>query len=85
LILLDIGLPKLNGIEACPRIHEVSPKSKIVFVSHQRDPDVVEHALSDGALGYVLKTDASRVLLPALEAVLHGARFVSRGVRSKFG
>jgi DNA-binding NarL/FixJ family response regulator len=77
LILLDIGLPTLNGIEAARRIRKVSPKSKILFVSENRSPDVAEEALSTGAEGYVVKSDAARELLPAIKAVLEGKRFIS--------
>lgn len=57
LVLLDIGLPTLNGIEAARRIRQVSPNSKILFVSENRSPEVVEAALSTGASGYVTKSD----------------------------
>ena len=77
LILLDIGLPTLSGIEAARQIREVSPVSKIVFVSENRSADIVEAALSNGAGGYVVKSDAERELLPAIKAVLEGKRFVS--------
>ena len=77
LILLDIGLPTLNGIEAARRIREVSPKSKILFVSENRSWDIVEEALRTGAGGYVVKSDATGELLPAVEAVLKGKQFVS--------
>ena len=77
LILLDIGLPMLNGIEAARRIREVSCTSKILFVSENRSIDMAEKALSSGASGYVVKSDAARELLPAVEAVLQGRRFVS--------
>src|SRR5215467_8193758 len=77
LILLDIGLPTLNGIEAACRIRDVSPTSKILFVSENRSPDIVEKALSTGAGGYVVKSDAGSELLPAVEAVLQGKGFVS--------
>jgi CheY-like chemotaxis protein len=72
LILLDISLPKLNGIEAARRIRQLSPSSKIVFLSQNNDPDIVQAALSTGAEGYVHKTDVQRELLPALDAVLPG-------------
>jgi DNA-binding NarL/FixJ family response regulator len=78
LILLDIGLPSLNGIEAARRIRDLCPKSKIVFVTQEVSPDVVREALGAGANGYVVKTDAGRDLRPALEAVLRGEQFVSR-------
>jgi CheY-like chemotaxis protein len=77
LILLDIGLPALNGIEAARRIREVSPRSKILFVSENRSRDVTEEALRAGAGGYVVKSDAATDLLPAVQAVLQGKRFVS--------
>jgi len=77
LIVLDIGLPKLNGIEAARRIRQLAPSSKIIFLSQYNSLDVVQAALSTGALGYVCKTDARRALLPAADAVLRGRQFVS--------
>ena len=81
LILLDIGLPKLNGIEAARRIRQLSPSSKIIFLSQNSDLDVVRAALGTGALGYVRKTDAGRELLPAMDAVLRGKQFVSSSLK----
>jgi DNA-binding NarL/FixJ family response regulator len=77
LILLDVGLPKLNGIEAARRIRSLSPQSKILFVSLETTPAIVQEALTAGASGYLLKSDANRDLLPAVEAVLQGRQFVS--------
>jgi len=70
LILLDIGLPGLNGIEAARRIRQLSPNSRIVFLSADNSQDVVQVALSTGAQGCVHKTRASNDLLPAIDAVL---------------
>ena len=81
LIVLDIGLPKLNGIEAARRIRQLSPSSKIVFLSLHNSPDVVQGALSTGALGYVYKADVRSDLLPAIEAVLRGKQFVSSSLK----
>lgn len=77
LVLLDIGLPRLNGIEAARRIRKVLPEAKILFLSQGNDMDVVMAALSDGAQGYVVKADAGRELLPAIGLVLRGEKFVS--------
>ena len=75
LILLDIGLPTINGIEAARQIRKVSPESKIVFVSRESSPDVVDEALSTGACGYVVKAKAASQLLAVVEAVISGTRF----------
>lgn len=80
LVLLDIGLPNLNGIEAAQRICKISPQSKILFLSENRSWDIVEEALRSGACGYVVKSDAESELLPAVKAVLKGERFVSTSV-----
>ena len=80
LILFDVGLPKLNGIEAARRIRTVSPESKILFVSQESSADVVQEALRLGALGYVAKTQAGSDLLAAVEAIFQGGRFVSAGL-----
>ena len=84
LILLDIGLPTISGIEAARRIREVSPASKILFVSENRSPEIAEEALNTGAGGYVLKSDAASELLPAIKAVLEGKRFVSARLAGHF-
>ena len=78
LIVLDIGLPSLNGIEAARQIRRLSPKSKILFVSQESSADVVQEALGAGASGYIVKTDAGRELLQAVSAVLRGEQFVGR-------
>jgi len=84
LILLDIGLPTINGIEAARRIREVSPVSKILFVSEIRSPEIAEQALNTGAGGYVLKSHAAIELLPAIKAVLEGKRFISASLAGHF-
>ena len=76
LILLDIGLPKLNGIEAARRIRQLSPSSKILFLSTDNSQDVVQAALSTGAEGYVHKLDARKNLLCAIEAILQSERSI---------
>lgn len=78
LILLDIGLPGLNGIEAGRQIRKVVPSAKIIFLTQESSEDVVQEALSLGALGYVVKTRAGTDLLAAVEAVLTGEQYVGR-------
>jgi DNA-binding NarL/FixJ family response regulator len=79
LIVLDIGLPKMNGFEVARRIRKLNPESKILFLSQESSADVVQEALSLGALGYVLKARAGTELLAALDAVRRGKQFVSKG------
>jgi DNA-binding NarL/FixJ family response regulator len=76
LILLDIGLPKLNGIEAARKIRGLAPRSRILFVSQESSVEVVQAAFTAGALGYVVKVDAESELSSAVNAVLRGERFV---------
>lgn len=80
LVLLDIGLPWVNGIEAARKIQRLCPNSKVLFLSENRSADVAEEALSTGAVGYIVKCDAARELLPGIEAVLRGERFISRSL-----
>ena len=77
LIVLDIGLPKLNGIEAALSIRKVAPNSRILFLSENRSSDIVAAALNAGGHGYVVKSEGANELLVAIEAVLQGKRFVS--------
>jgi DNA-binding NarL/FixJ family response regulator len=82
LIVLDIGLPGLNGLEAARRIRKLSPQSTILFLSQESSPDIVQEALCLGALGYVMKAHAAVDLLIAVEAVLRNEQFVSSGLKA---
>jgi len=79
-ILMDIGLPRLNGLEAARRIGRLVPSSKIVFLTQETATELVHEALSLGAAGYIVKQEARACLLMALTAVLQGKRFVSSGL-----
>ena len=81
LVLLDIGLPSLNGIEAARRIRKLAPNSRILFLTENRYWDIAQAALSTGASGYVVKSSSRLELLPAIDAVLHGEQFVSAGLK----
>ena len=77
LILLDLGLPTLNGMEAARRIRELSPNSKILFLSQDSSAEIVQEALRLGAQGYLLKSEATELPL-AVDAISQGTWFVSR-------
>ena len=77
LILLDIGLPSLNGIEVARQMRSLVPESKIIFLTQESSADVVQEALGLGARGYVVKIKARVDLFAAVEAVLLGLTFVS--------
>ena len=77
LILLDIGLPSLNGIEVARQMRSLVSESKIIFLTQETSADVVQEAMSLGAWGYVVKTKAAVDLFAAVEAVLSGKTFVS--------
>ena len=83
MIVLDIGLPTLNGIEAARQILKVAPESKIIFVSQESSADLVQEARRLGARGYVVKTSVASDLLAAVESALLGKYFVSLGFSSK--
>ena len=78
LVVLDIGLPGLNGIEAARQICEFLPHAKILFVSMETCPEIVQETFRIGGCAYVAKSDAGTELLAAVDAILEGRRFVSR-------
>jgi len=81
LVILDVGLPKLNGLQVAERIRESTPKSTILFVSQESSEEVVEEAFRAGGAGYVLKTDMEMELAAAIAKVLHGEKYLSRSLR----
>lgn len=83
IVLLDISLPDISGIDAAPAIREVSPESRIIFVSQHTSIPLAKDALQRGAYGYVVKSDAGLDLIAAIEAANQGGTFVSRTLRSR--
>jgi DNA-binding NarL/FixJ family response regulator len=83
LILLDISLPGISGIEAARRIRRVSPKSGLIFLSQHDSLQMVKDALNVGGHGYVAKIDAGQELLKAIRSVREGKQFVSQRIMSQ--
>ena len=79
-ILLDIGLPRLNGIAAAQQIREVAPQSKIIFVTQETSADIMKEAIGSGGMGYVVKTKVESELLKAIDLVLEGKQFIGSGL-----
>jgi DNA-binding NarL/FixJ family response regulator len=76
-IVLDISMPLLNGLDAARQLAKVSPTSKLVFVTMHADPAYVRQAFRAGARGYVVKSAVSSQLVAAIAAVLAGERYLS--------
>ena len=80
LIVLDIGLPSLNGIEVARRIRKLWPPCKILMMSQESSVDLAQEAFRLGALGYVVKSHAGSELLASVDAVCQGRQFISKGL-----
>jgi DNA-binding NarL/FixJ family response regulator len=80
LVLLDVGLPTLNGIATARQIRKFIPQVKIIFVTQESSAEVAKEAFNSGGRGYVLKTRAGSDLLVAVDAILEGRQFISFGV-----
>jgi two-component system, NarL family, nitrate/nitrite response regulator NarL len=80
LVLMDISLPLTSGLDAARQIIRLVPDSRIIFVSQKSEPVLVQAAIAAGGRGYVVKLDVCRELLLAMEAVVEGKRYFSRGL-----
>jgi DNA-binding NarL/FixJ family response regulator len=80
LILMDLSLPGMNGIDATRQIRAHSPGTKVLFLSEHRDSDLIQAAFDVGACGYILKSDSNLDLIVGIRAVLSGQQFVSRSL-----
>ncbi len=76
-IVADISMPELDGIEAAHRLREMGAKASVVFLTIHKSPEFVEACLAEGALGYVVKSQMKKDLIPAINAALSGQCFVS--------
>lgn len=79
-VIMDIRMPKLNGLAATREICRVVPSARVLIASNEMDPDIVQAALAAGACGYVLKRTIAADLLPAIAAVADGKLFIGRGL-----
>lgn len=84
-VLLDIGLPEMSGIEVCQRMLRRHPQTRIVFVSQQTDDEIVHEALRIGATAFVAKSDAASQLVTAIRSALKGKAFLSRSLPPTLG
>lgn len=80
IVLLEIDLPVIDGIQLARRLHAEYPETRLVFLTTENSPEMAEFALSAGALGYVLKVSVVEELLLALNAVMANKRFISKAV-----
>jgi DNA-binding NarL/FixJ family response regulator len=83
-VLMDITMPELNGIDAAKIIHEKLPETKIIILSVHSDTEHIFRAFQGGAHGYLLKESAGSEVISAVRAVYLGDRFLSSGLRDKF-
>ena len=70
IVLMDVSLPHMNGIEAAVQLRDAAPQSKVIFVSGTTDPQVIQAAMDAGGLEYVMKPRAGRDLVPAIRRAL---------------
>jgi DNA-binding NarL/FixJ family response regulator len=77
MVILDVGLPKLNGLQVAERLRKSTPQSKIIFVSQESSEEVIEEAFRVGGSGYVLKIDMETELVPGIMKVLSGEKYLS--------
>src|SRR5215203_6778341 len=75
--VLDIGMPILNGLNACSRLKKLMPRIKIIILTMERDLEIAGEAFRNGASGYVLKTSAATELISAIREVLRGGYFAT--------
>jgi DNA-binding NarL/FixJ family response regulator len=87
-ILIDVAMPRLNGLEAGRRLKEMMARVKLIILTMNEDPDLAVEAMRNGASGYLLKTSAASELFQAIEAALKGKSYVTpqiaRGMREAF-
>ena len=79
-LIIDISMPILNGLEAASQLQSGHSRAKVIFLTVHQDQDFVEAALSTGAHGYVAKSDVTSDLVPAIREVLQGRKYISQSI-----
>jgi DNA-binding NarL/FixJ family response regulator len=82
-IVVDVGMPLLNGLDAARRIKEQSPNAKFIFLTMHDDPNLAASALGLGPIGFVLKHSAGQELLTAIDQVLHGRPYLTPKLKAE--
>jgi DNA-binding NarL/FixJ family response regulator len=80
-LIMDISMPVLNGLEAASQLQSKRSRAKVIFLTVHQDQDFVEAALSAGARGYVVKSDVTTDLVPAIREALQGRKYISQSIR----
>jgi DNA-binding NarL/FixJ family response regulator len=79
-LVIDISMPVLNGLQAASRVRSTNPRTKVVFLTVHEDRDFVAAALSAGAVGYVTKSQLTTDLAPAIREAFEGHTYVSQSI-----
>jgi DNA-binding NarL/FixJ family response regulator len=86
--VIDIGMPRLNGLEAARQLKQIMPAIKLIFLTMNRDPELAMEAMRQGASGYLLKSSAASELIHSVRTALKGERYVTpqivQGMREAF-
>jgi DNA-binding NarL/FixJ family response regulator len=80
MIILDVSMPNLRGIEAIPEIRRIRPEAKVLILTMHKDEEYLYQAISAGADGYLLKEDAEKELFSAIESIQSGKIYISPGL-----
>ena len=77
IVVMDVAMPLLNGLDAARQLHKQSPKIKVIFVTQNEDPDIAAEAFRAGAAGFLLKNSGANELLTAIKEVARGRSYVT--------
>jgi len=81
-VVIDIAMPRLNGLEAGRRLKQMMPSVKLIYLTMNEDPDLAIQAVREGASGYLLKTSAASELFHSIQVAMKGSRYVTPKIQS---